>query len=122
MLVQHFLNLYGNKYGHPDLKISPEKMSHLIQHQWPGNVRELESVIRRIALDGNENSTLESLNATGVKTTSSAVADVIRDTEIQTILDALTEARWNRRKTAQLLGMSYSSLRRRIAKYDLKNH
>ena len=33
---------------------------------------------------------------------------------------ALTEAQWNRRQAAQLLGISYSSLRRRIGKYNLK--
>jgi DNA-binding NtrC family response regulator len=121
LLAQHFLKLYGRKYGNDDLKISPGTMKFITQHQWPGNVRELESAIRRIALEGHENSVLESLNASEARTAPSAVADVVRDTEIQTILDALSQTRWNRRKAAQLLGMSYSSLRRRIDKYGLKD-
>ena len=47
--------------------------------------------------------------------------DTLHDAEVQTILTALNENRWNQRKAAQTLGISYSSLRRRIAKYDLKN-
>lgn len=120
LLVQHFLDLYGAKYGHPDLKISREALSVFIQYQWPGNVRELESAIRRIALDANEKSVLEALKAPGnIKDTSHPVAEAVRDTEVQAMLGALSDAGWNRRKAAETLGISYSSLRRRISKYHL---
>ena len=36
------------------------------------------------------------------------------DDEKKRILSALIETKWNRRKAAQLLGMSYSTLRRKI--------
>ena len=121
LLVNHFIKLYGKRYGHPDLKISPETMSRLIHYQWPGNVRELASAVRRIALEGHENSVLESMNNNSGIKASRMVSDVVRNTEIQAIFNALAEARWNRRKAARLLGMSYSSLRRRIGKYDLKD-
>jgi len=49
------------------------------------------------------------------------VAGTLRDTEIRTILSVLAKTRWNQCKAAQILGISYSSLRRRITKYDLKN-
>lgn len=120
LLVQHFLKLYGTRHGHPGLHIEPETMSLLMQNSWPGNVRELESAVRRIALEGSENSILESLRTSVFKTASSPVADVVRNSETEAILNALAETRWNRRKAAKLLGMSYSSLRRRIAKYGLK--
>ena len=120
LLVEHFFDLYGRKYGCPDLRISPEMMSLFVQHQWPGNVRELESAIRRIALDGREDSVMKSLKATGEKITSHVVTDAVRDTEIGAIRHALSQTKWNQRKAAQVLGMSYSSLRRRIAKYHLE--
>ncbi|MBC2695508.1 MAG: sigma-54-dependent Fis family transcriptional regulator [Desulfobacteraceae bacterium] len=120
LLVQHFLDLYGDKYDHPDLKISREALSVFVQYQWPGNVRELESAIRRIALDTNEKSVIKALKAPGnVKNTSHPVAEAVRATEVQAILGALSDAGWNRRKAAQTLGISYSSLRRRIGKYHL---
>ena len=120
LLVQHFLDLYGAKYGHPDLKISREALSVFVQYQWTGNVRELESVIQRIALDANEKSVLEALKSPeNVKNTSRPVAETVRDTEVQAILGALSDTGWNRRKVAKRLGISYSSLRRRISKYHL---
>ena len=39
--------------------------------------------------------------------------------ERQQILEALERYQWNRRKTAQSLGISYQTLRRRILKYEL---
>ena len=121
LLAQHFLNLYGNMYGRPDLKISSETMAILVLHRWPGNVRELESVIRRFTLDGDEDSVRQSLESSRGRDDSSTVAGTLRDTEIRTIFSVLAKTRWNQCKAAQILGISYSSLRRRIAKYDLKN-
>ncbi len=120
LLVQHFLDLYGTRYDHPDLKISRDSLSFFVQYPWPGNVRELESVIRRISLDANEKSVLKALKAPGnVKNTSHPVAEAVRDTEVQAIIGALSDTGWNRRKAAETLGISYSSLRRRISKYHL---
>ena len=119
LLVDHFLNLYTDKYGHNDIKISPVTEALLFQHEWPGNVRELETAVRRIALDGNENSILESLKTTAVQTAPRNCANVVCETETEVIRNALAEARWNRRRAAKDLGMSYSSLRRRIEKYNL---
>jgi len=120
LLVEHFCNLYGSKYGCPDLRISAEMMSLFVQHQWPGNVRELESAIRRIALDSREDSVMKSLKATEAKITSCVVTDAVCAAEIRAIRHALSQTKWNQRRAAQVLGMSYSSLRRRIAKYRLE--
>ncbi|MFP4581413.1 MAG: sigma-54-dependent transcriptional regulator [Candidatus Sumerlaeia bacterium] len=176
LLVQHFLNIYGQKYNHENLTVSEEAMRLLMEYDWPGNVRELESVIRRYALDVNENTIRAALRTSNSKiapaaypvdstpVSSSSVAapsdrqntasgsggprhyspppsdayqespransaspqktaaEILRETEIQTILGALRQTRWNQRQAAEMLGMSYSSLRRRISKYDLKNH
>jgi DNA-binding NtrC family response regulator len=42
-----------------------------------------------------------------------------QSSEKRVILDALTRTRWNRRKAARLLGISYNTLRRRIDQYRL---
>ncbi|WP_130472921.1 sigma-54-dependent transcriptional regulator, partial [Candidatus Magnetaquicoccus inordinatus] len=47
LLVQHFLQKYGQRiHGHP-LSISRSAMERLQQHSFPGNVRELENIIQR---------------------------------------------------------------------------
>lgn len=51
-----------------------------------------------------------------------AIVDrAIERAEREAITAALNRTRWNRRKSAQQLGISYSSLLRRIAKYNLES-
>lgn len=126
LLIDHFLQKYAVKSS-PRLAVSPDTMSSLMRYQWPGNVRELESIIKRFVLTGREEVVLN-----GLGRTVGMAGDVLpkggngnsrlRHNEIQTIIAALTEARWNQRRAAEILGVSYSALRRRIAKYDLKNY
>ena len=120
VLAKHFNGVYSKKFKRPQLEISPETLSILTKYQWPGNVRELESFVRRFVLEGGAEACLEGLNKNDTTTERpQKAADVIKKTEIDAILEALNENRWNRRKAADWLGMSYSSLRRRIAKYNL---
>ena len=46
--------------------------------------------------------------------------DFVSEAEQQTILDALRETNWNRKKAAQLLHVSYKTLLNRIIEFDLK--
>ena len=46
LLAQHFVKLYGERYGKELKGISPGAMRILCSHSWPGNVRELENVIK----------------------------------------------------------------------------
>jgi len=120
LLARHFCSLYGSKFDRPNLEISSETLSLLSEQQWPGNVRELESLIRRFALDGDEASILESVGRPVDKPAPVNMAEQVSETEMQAILAALKKTRWNQRKAAEILKMSYSSLRRRIDKYGLK--
>ncbi len=45
--------------------------------------------------------------------------DLYQSTERKVILQALAKTRWNRRKAARMLGISYNTLRRRIERYQL---
>ena len=47
LLVQHFIDKYGQENNKPGLEITGEALDLLIEHDWPGNVRELENVIER---------------------------------------------------------------------------
>lgn len=120
LLVRHFLKLYGREFGRADLKLSSETMGILMRCPWYGNVRELESVVRRFALTGREETIRPLLHATGTEPVRRIETDTLRQSEIQVIMGALLESRWNQRRTAKMLGISYSALRRRIEKYGLK--
>lgn len=140
ILVNHFLREYGEKYTREDLRVSPETMAMLVRYPWPGNVRELRAVIKFYAFTGREDSIRESLRQAGAVPVESeppspppvaapgpAPAEHnnksarLIESEMRTIMAALLETKWNQREAAKVLGISYSSLRRRIAKYDLKN-
>ena len=47
LLVQHFLQKYGEENGKPGLELAPDALDLLMDYDWPGNVRELENVIER---------------------------------------------------------------------------
>ncbi|NQU43704.1 sigma-54-dependent Fis family transcriptional regulator [bacterium] len=141
LLVDHFLNQYGTRYDNPGLRIPPETMDILTRFEWPGNVRELEAAIRRFALDGDEETLIRAAQSTqhaaslpipngeaGRRLPAQpcdpdrprTVKDAVEETEVQAMLLALRDSRWNQRKAAGRVGMSYSSFRRRVEKYGLK--
>src|SRR5215218_7781672 len=47
LLVQHFLEKYGEENNRKTLEITPDALDLLMDYDWPGNVRELENVIER---------------------------------------------------------------------------
>ncbi len=55
ILVEHFVEKYGEQFGRPGLMVGPAAMRILASHTWPGNVRELENAIQRgVALSRGE--------------------------------------------------------------------
>ncbi|GIX08112.1 MAG: sigma-54-dependent Fis family transcriptional regulator [Candidatus Poribacteria bacterium] len=50
LLVQHFLGRVSEELGRPIRTVDPETMRLLEAYSWPGNVRELENAVRRAAV------------------------------------------------------------------------
>lgn len=119
LLVDHFLKKYGPIYRHEGLAVSSEMISFLVQYPWPGNVRELESAIRRYALTAREESIHTSLLQQPPSSAEGPAGGTYRENEKKIIMAALAKARWNRRRAAEILGISYNTVRRRIAQYKL---
>ena len=82
-------------------------------------MRELESVARRYALTGREESMRASLSGESPDKVAGAVSGTYQESEKRVIIEALTRTRWNRRRASEILGISYNTLRRRIALYKL---
>lgn len=112
----------------------------LMNYAWPGNVRELKNVVERAVYrcqDGDQPISeiifdpFESPWRPGAKPATktaetAALPDTpydlkqsIQDEEIRRLKDALEQCRFNQKKTAEFLGMTYHQLRGYLRKYDL---
>jgi transcriptional regulator of acetoin/glycerol metabolism len=119
--------------------VEPEVMEKLRDYSWPGNVRQLRNCLERAVLLANDGriSVSElppevSGRAMGVASFAAPQAarttnggDVptptaLRDVEKQQIINALEQTGWHRGRTAALLGISPSTLYRRLRDYHLE--
>lgn len=121
LLVESFLTKYASEFGRPRPSLSPRALRMLLDYSWPGNIRELENVVKKIVALGAENLALPELVAepvemrTEVSETRSyslkaAARAASREAEREMILEALSRTRWNRKRAAQELQISYKSL------------
>jgi DNA-binding NtrC family response regulator len=123
LLADHFLKQYGRKYKKPIKKVSSEALSKLNQHTWPGNVRELQHAIER-AVIMCDSDVLEAddfiLSSAGKQTEELELETYDLDTiEKNVIKKVLKQNQGNITKAATQLGLTRTSLYRRMEKYDL---
>lgn len=99
----------------------------LSQYDWPGNVRELENVVERIAVlaaggfsvDEIEEEVIRELVPDYTKMDQAVLAREVENWERQKILQVLSKTQGNKTKAARLLGISRSTLWRKIRMYSL---
>jgi DNA-binding NtrC family response regulator len=121
--------------------LTPEALDALRAYHWPGNVRQLRNCLERALLMSNEDRiTLKELPPEIImpghiiSTSVSNLSEVVRaaaassdsndamplhEMERQQIISALEKTGWHRSKTAELLGISPSTLYRRLRAYNL---
>jgi psp operon transcriptional activator len=120
---------------------SEEARSQLMDYAWPGNVRELKNVVERavytslgddaplsdIVFDPFDSPWRPNASATSEARQTTAWApdsaydfkEFIQDREIELLKAALETCRFNQKKTAEFLGMTYHQLRGYLRKYEL---
>jgi transcriptional regulator with GAF, ATPase, and Fis domain len=90
LLVQYFLEIYANKMGKPNLRISNADMDRMIAYDWPGNVRELENLVERgTILSSGERFIMPELKKSIVSLDSGWVAITLNENERNHIQRAL---------------------------------
>ena len=134
LLAHHFLRKYAKEFQKPLRDIDPDAMQLLLAHPFSGNVRELENLIERAAaLEDNDRITPRSLPQTlrrpsAEPTPQPAEAftvppggidleNVVGDVERQLIEQALARTGGKKKEAARLLGITFRSLRYRLAKF-----
>lgn len=123
MLAEHFLGIYKKKYKKNVNRISSEAMTRLNQYHWPGNVRELQHAIER-ALIMSDSNTLQAddfiLSSQPKKSDEMELQTYnLDEIEKTVILKVMKQNRGNISQAAAELGLTRTSLYRRMEKYGL---
>jgi transcriptional regulator with PAS, ATPase and Fis domain len=115
--------------GGRDVELPASEITKLTEYDWPGNVRELRNILER-AVFVQKGSVLQPslllekpLKADGPAPATATVTGGImtfRESEKQLISAALGQLSGNLTRTAKALGISLSTLKRKIREYSLK--
>ncbi|WP_164919025.1 MULTISPECIES: sigma-54 interaction domain-containing protein [Acutalibacteraceae] len=115
----YFLKEFNQKYN-TEKTIPTNTLLYLREHDWPGNIRELQNAIERMVVLSESNellftpsdiSTLEQLEIKPLKESHA-------ESEKQMLLDA-KELYKTTRKMAEALGVSHSTVVRKMKKYGI---
>ena len=121
LLAYHFLNALNKKYAKKITVISQQAIKALNTYEWPGNIRELEHIIERAVIISEDNQIgLNDLHfTTKVLKPETNISLNLEDTEKALIVQALNQYHGNVSKAAKALGLTRTSLYRRMEKYNL---
>ena len=131
-LVEHFLERQASKRGLGPKRLSGEVMARFYAYDWPGNVRELENEIERlVVLSGDDEVIGPELLETAASPYSGDgklrrfrmkgdLASAIAALEREMIQEGLVATHWNKTKLAQKLGVSRTTLIKKIKEYGLE--
>nr|WP_277444894.1 sigma 54-interacting transcriptional regulator [Pelotomaculum isophthalicicum] len=117
ILVNYFIDIYSKANNKQIKGISKEAMNYLLSYDWPGNIRELGNVIERAILFCKEKIIrLEDLGVSNNNSNIESGADIfsLSGIERDTILKALQATNGNKSQTAKILGISRSTLYKKL--------
>lgn len=124
LLANHFLKHYAEKYGKNVSRISDAALTRMHKHPWPGNIRELQHALERAVILSNA-SVLQpedfNFTAPAGKDDSQLNLDQYNLEEVEKLLirKVLKKFNGNITQAATELGLTRSSLYRRLEKYGL---
>jgi two-component system, NtrC family, response regulator PilR len=141
LLTNHFIEKYAKEFGKEIRTISSYAMELLMNYAFPGNIRELENIIERgVAMESsniilpenlvlaNKNADINSFNTgskeiTEITEISDSGIDLnaeLEKIERAMIEKALQKTKGSKTKAAELLHISFDSLRYRIEKLGVE--
>lgn len=120
LLRDWFLSTAAHDFCRSIPDLNSETQSFFLEYHWPGNIRELKDAARAIVALGDETLAMGGLRSllrradrggNGERISlKDATRAASREAEKEIILQVLTRTRWNRRRAAQELQISYKAL------------
>lgn len=133
LLAEYFLEKLLEKLKKGKRIFSEEAMHAIMNYDWPGNIRELQNIIERaVALSKNDIINVDELplpveefvalsrNPLQDDKRKSFIVTTLAEQEKNAIIEALNKYSGNQTKVAQVLGISTTTLWRKIKKYRIK--
>jgi DNA-binding NtrC family response regulator len=125
-LAIHFLRTFAERLGKAVTGIAPDAMERLLRHPWPGNVRELEKAMERAAVLTNS----DRIQAADLPPAVAGPEDrpgrharhrSLAEVEKAHILAVCYEHQWNQARAAEELGISRTTLWRKLREYEIRD-
>lgn len=123
-LAAHFRRTFAARLSKRVVAFAPEAVECLLRHPWPGNVRELEKAIERaVVLTASDIVTAVDLPSSVRGEADAGVAGyrgrTLAEVEKAHILAVLYEREWNQARAAEELGISRTTLWRKLREYGI---
>ncbi len=132
VLAKFFLAKYAALFGRVPMRLAPETLFALTGCPWPGNVRELENILKSAAAVRDSDLAItafgfgrELAGPVPAEALSTSLKQAARAASLQAerelILKVLARTRWNRKRAAQELQISYKALLYKLKQTGLDN-
>lgn len=118
-LAGYFVKKFASAFGKETPALTAAAKSALNQYPWPGNVRELQNVVERAVILSRGEIDVHHLNLEVPPEVHPPAEGLLQRKERETIREVLEKAGGNRRRAAQMLGISLRTLQYRIKEYEL---
>lgn len=124
-LLSYFLKEFAQMMNKPVPHYSPHLLEQLCAYEFPGNVRELKNMVERamIVIEGNE-LLLCDMGFPFISNRQECIASKairpIKQIEIDVILQALKKTGGNYTQASKMLGISYSTIKRKMKAASLR--
>ena len=130
LLLKHYMSFYAEGLGVEPFSYSNEFLNVCMTYAWPGNIRELSNVVKKLAILRDEAMVIRDLRQRPSEMIAASLASsggdlklMVRDlkdqAELQAVHAALRDHKWNRRRAASQLNISYKALLYKIKQYQL---
>lgn len=123
LLTQYFIKKIGGGMGKNIKGVDKEGEALLLKYNWPGNIRELENIIARALFICNKDIiTKEDLIKSGVRIEDIGenIKNNLEEINKEILIDTLRQTKGNKKRTAEILGVSRPTIYRMIKKYGVK--